>query len=152
MTKRRLDDGGFANVLRQKHRVDPIVKQEVAQNTFALLMKAQQRHSPKPTTNELSYKYFNAEQTQPLEKCHCCTRCSAYDKCTFCEFLMCRIVYNSVVPVNTYTVTPVLFWITLSLRIKYFAYHVNKTINQFHHIPVYLRLIKYAQSPYCINT
>lgn len=28
MTKRRLDEGGFANVLRQKHRVDPILKQE----------------------------------------------------------------------------------------------------------------------------
>ncbi|KAG2201098.1 hypothetical protein INT47_010850, partial [Mucor saturninus] len=42
MTKRRLDDSSFANVLRQKIKEDPIQKQQAAQNTFALLMKAQQ--------------------------------------------------------------------------------------------------------------
>lgn len=90
MTKRRLDEGGFANVLRQKHRVDPILKQESAQNTFALLMNAQRTQSPRSTTNETSYKYFNAEQPQAVQKCHRCSRGSAQDKCTFCEFFMCQ--------------------------------------------------------------
>ncbi|KAI8094080.1 hypothetical protein BDF21DRAFT_448359 [Thamnidium elegans] len=90
MTKRRLDDSSFANVLRQKVKEDPVIKQQAAQNTFALLMKAQQRPKPRAVAAP-SYKYFNAPQEPaPVEKCQRCANASVYNKCSFCEHILCH--------------------------------------------------------------
>lgn len=53
-------------------------------------MNAQRTQSPRSATSEASYKYFNAEQTQAEQKCYRCSRGTAQEKCTFCEFLMCQ--------------------------------------------------------------
>lgn len=121
MTKRRLDDSGFANVLRQKAKEDPVIKQQagnnkaiqveyliayfffflflcfflkknfIAQNTFALLMKAQQRPKPRVMA-EPSYKYFNTVQAPAptSEQCYRCANSAVYSKCTFCEHILCH--------------------------------------------------------------
>lgn len=92
MTKRRLDDNGFVNVLRQKHKEDPILKQQtgkitcsfyyacyldhLAQNTFALLMKAQRQ--------------TNAMDCVDLSTCYKCNKNRIQDKCAFCEHSLCH--------------------------------------------------------------
>lgn len=115
MTKRRLEDEGFANVLRQKPKEDLDAKQQIgkeiskanwfertaaqsvsfsilAQKTFALLMNAQKRSAP-AVSYEPSYKYFNTQLNSPtptLTPCFRCSQPSTQDKCTFCENTMCQ--------------------------------------------------------------
>lgn len=61
----------------------------IAQNTFALLMKAQQRPQPRVMA-EPSYKYFNS--TAPVENKASCYKCKdklIYDTCAHCEYAFC---------------------------------------------------------------
>ncbi|KAI7905090.1 uncharacterized protein BX663DRAFT_559316 [Cokeromyces recurvatus] len=94
MNKRRLEDSGFANVLRQKQKEDPYLKQKAAQRTFALLMEAQRNISnlkDKPT-NEPSYNYFNNDDNQPSKTltCYKCSNSFVYGRCSFCENVLCQ--------------------------------------------------------------
>ncbi|KAI9472166.1 MAG: hypothetical protein EXX96DRAFT_348085 [Benjaminiella poitrasii] len=94
MSKRRLEDSGFANVLRQKQKEDPSSKQKAAQHTLALLMNAQ-RHGRDPNNNpmnEPSYSYFNNNNNQPeqVPTCYKCSRSPLHGRCTFCEHTLCQ--------------------------------------------------------------
>lgn len=60
----------------------------IAQSTFALLMKAQQRTQPRIVA-EPSYKYFNTPQIEATPACQKCSNSSIYDKCMFCEKTLC---------------------------------------------------------------
>ncbi|KAI8376728.1 hypothetical protein EDC96DRAFT_495624 [Choanephora cucurbitarum] len=112
MTKRRNDDEGFANVLRQKPKEDLALKQEIgnkkqmqqnlfvdffmpkkkAQNTFAMLMRAQKTIQQQKMKTDPSYQYFNSNgnDTSNSLLCHRCqTLTNAAEKCAFCENMTC---------------------------------------------------------------
>ncbi|CAO3669934.1 unnamed protein product [Rhizopus stolonifer] len=71
MSKRQLEDTGFANVLRQKFKEDELIKQSVAQRTFERLMNAQRRPMEDAT----------------LETQKTCYRCSFLRDCDFVNYV-----------------------------------------------------------------
>ncbi|KAL9545671.1 hypothetical protein MBANPS3_007044 [Mucor bainieri] len=100
MTKRRLDDDDLVNLLRQKHKEDPLQKQQAARHTFAMLMRAQQQQpssmTPTSTTDPgPSYQYFNnsnpvQQPTAAVAACYKCSTAVAYDTCHHCEHHLCQ--------------------------------------------------------------
>lgn len=105
MTKRRLEDSAFANVLRQKPKEDGSIKQLagmlksasfyislsnllliIAKKTFELLMNAQKRSREMHIQEDEEMLYLKSKTSH-------CFRCSwirVCEKCNFCEQFFCQ--------------------------------------------------------------
>ncbi|KAI8099327.1 uncharacterized protein BX664DRAFT_381897 [Halteromyces radiatus] len=92
MTKRlrSSDESDVANVLRQRHKHDPIQKEKQGQHTFALMMRAGQ----KQTTSLPSPSLFEVQSPIPQQLSSPCFRCPtalpSCCTCTFCEQAICQ--------------------------------------------------------------
>ncbi|KAI8637674.1 hypothetical protein BD408DRAFT_424115 [Parasitella parasitica] len=92
MTKRRLDDNDFVNKLRQKQKEDPEMKHQAAQNTLALLMRAQHSTGVAAPANdpETLRQYLTSHNPAPkVAVCYKCPNATIYDRCSHCEHDLC---------------------------------------------------------------
>ncbi|KAI9256194.1 NADP-dependent oxidoreductase domain-containing protein [Sporodiniella umbellata] len=108
MTKRCLEDAGFANVLRQKFKGDEIYKQAVADQTWKRLMNAQRQLKKMNDTHSDQTACFRCSTLRHANPCNLCERpfCEdcrqqcllcGYDHCTTCSAIEERML-KSVIP------------------------------------------------------